>query len=638
VTETARNAEKGSRAAARRGERGAALITVLMLSTLLLLVAGALIASTGLSAVNAADSSPELQAYYAAETGLHASLRVLRGNVAPNPLFVTQAPGSAIHDENKLSFRDAVTRSRSNLAGDPATTTFPIRLSRWLSYNYTPPGGTYADRVTLTPGYTPAGGLAYSVAVEDLDDSLTITYSTIGAFSNGTCAAGVCEVTVPAPPPPPATPFPNSVTIRYTPQPSTTVNAAAPAAGGLGRFAVARTGAGSVVVPANTQFQLVIDQVKPWPARLVVGATLSGFVNGGASNLRLTFSNISAVVGGTKFTLAANPLQLNSGGSFSAGPYPLNSTILAPEPRRLKVTSTGYGPGGARKIIEMLVSRYSYLLEPPAPIVIRGADDTSQHMTFNLGSSNAKKYTGKDLSGAQAQLPTLAIRLHDWTNGYGGVVHGSTVDDPKFSILDLDPVPDPWTNPPHPAPTPSTAPGSTIAMPQSVVTPDFLRHADEARRFLNDMEKYARENGRYFTSLNGTAGTAAKPEVTFVDGNCSLDGGRGLLIVTGNLDLNGNDDFQGIIMVLGNGRVTRSGGGNGDTLGSWYVAKFARTRPAGCAEGCIPGTGGCAFACGFGAPFFDVSGGGNGTFQFDYREIKNANSLLGGGIIGIDEK
>jgi hypothetical protein len=638
---TARNTERGVRARAR-GERGAALLTVLILSTLLMLVAGALVASTGLSAVNAADSTPELQTYYAAETGLQASLRVLRGNVAPNPLFLAQPTGSAIYDVNKLSFRDAITRSRSNLAGDPATYpsggAFPFRLSRWLPYNYTPPGGAYADRVAITPGYTPAGGLAYSVAVEDMDNTQTITYTTTGAFSNGSCSGGVCEVTITHPTVPG-----NKITVSYTPQASTTVTATAPVSGGVGQFSVSRTGAGAVTIPANVQFQLVIDQTKPWPARLVVGGTLSGSignVSGGTStsNLRLTFSNISAIVGGTKFAFAANPLQLNNAGTYSAGPYPLNATITAPEPKRLRVTSTGYGPGGARKVLEMIVSRYSYSLDPPAPLVIRGSDDTSQTMTFNLGSSAAKKYTGKDLSGEQAQLPTIAINLHDWTKGYDGVIKGATVDDPKFSILDIDStkVTNPWTGP-SPAPSPAAAP-TNPSFPQLAVTPALLTHPDLARDFLNDMEKYARENGRYFTSLTGMAGSTANPALTFVDGNCVLDGGRGLLIVTGNLELKGNDDFQGIVMLLGNGRVTRSGGGNGKILGGWYVAKFPRARPAGCAYGCTPGTSGCAYACGFGAPYVDGSGGGNALFQYDWREIRNANSLIGSGIMGIDEK
>ncbi len=51
----------------RASERGAALITVLLFSVLLLAAGGALIMTTALSATNAADAAGETQAYYAAE-------------------------------------------------------------------------------------------------------------------------------------------------------------------------------------------------------------------------------------------------------------------------------------------------------------------------------------------------------------------------------------------------------------------------------------------------------------------------------------------------------------------------------------------------------------------------------------------
>src|SRR6266550_2529890 len=102
----------------RANERGAALITVLLFSVLLLAAGGALIMTTALSATNAVDATAETQAYYAAEAGMHATLAVLRGNVAPNPLFDLYTPTSAA---NKISFGKAVSVSTSNASGDAAT-------------------------------------------------------------------------------------------------------------------------------------------------------------------------------------------------------------------------------------------------------------------------------------------------------------------------------------------------------------------------------------------------------------------------------------------------------------------------------------------------------------------------------------
>src|SRR6185503_89469 len=149
-------------------ERGAALITMLMISLLLLTAGGALIVTTSLSMTNSVDVAYETQAYYAAEAGLQSTLNVLRGNVAPNPLFDTSSPTAAA---NKISFRKAVTAATSNLSSD----TNPTRLSRWLSYD-----STYTDRIPISSNYAPMNGLAYKAVVTDPDNSGVVTYSTSG--------------------------------------------------------------------------------------------------------------------------------------------------------------------------------------------------------------------------------------------------------------------------------------------------------------------------------------------------------------------------------------------------------------------------------------------------------------------------
>src|SRR6266850_2446725 len=86
--------------ATNRGERGAALVTVLLISTLLLATGGALILLTGTATRTAVDSTAEMQAYYAAEAGMQTTLNVLRGNVAPS---------ASMPAGTKLNFRDAIT-------------------------------------------------------------------------------------------------------------------------------------------------------------------------------------------------------------------------------------------------------------------------------------------------------------------------------------------------------------------------------------------------------------------------------------------------------------------------------------------------------------------------------------------------
>src|ERR1044072_7430118 len=99
-----------------RNERGAALITVLMISVPLLMAGGSLILITSMNVANTADMAAETKACYAAESGAQQVLRVMRGNVAPNPLFATNPTGS-IATENMITFRKAVTQSSSNISG-----------------------------------------------------------------------------------------------------------------------------------------------------------------------------------------------------------------------------------------------------------------------------------------------------------------------------------------------------------------------------------------------------------------------------------------------------------------------------------------------------------------------------------------
>src|SRR5687767_12232241 len=106
----------------RHGEKGAALVISILIATLLLAVAGTVILTTGMSARTSIEGTAELQAYYAAESGLEATLNVLRGHVAPIGL-----PSST-----RMNFRNAVDPAKSNRPSDHSTT---ARLSAWLDYD-----------------------------------------------------------------------------------------------------------------------------------------------------------------------------------------------------------------------------------------------------------------------------------------------------------------------------------------------------------------------------------------------------------------------------------------------------------------------------------------------------------------------
>jgi type II secretory pathway component PulK len=87
----------------RAGERGAALVTMLLASVLILGAGGALIVTTTMSANTSIGSTSEMQAYYVAEAGMQSALNTLRGNT--EPLIVAT---------DRMSFRTAIIPSISN--------------------------------------------------------------------------------------------------------------------------------------------------------------------------------------------------------------------------------------------------------------------------------------------------------------------------------------------------------------------------------------------------------------------------------------------------------------------------------------------------------------------------------------------
>ncbi|HET9527896.1 MAG TPA: pilus assembly PilX N-terminal domain-containing protein [Pyrinomonadaceae bacterium] len=259
------------------------------------------------------------------------------------------------------------------------------------------------------------------------------------------------------------------------------------------------------------------------------------------------------------------------------------------KPTRIQVQSTGYGPKGAVKRMEMVVQKTFFEFSPNAMLLMRGAEDGTA-MSFDIGDSSAKFYTGHDNAGTPTNLPTFGVtHAADKVVCDTAITKGATVEEVATQIVGNDDL------------------------------PSWLQTADKAREFLNELQLAARSMGRYFTSFSGIAGTTAAPKFTFVNGNATLDGGAGLMVVTGNLIMNGNPTFSGVILVLGEGTINRDGGGNGNVLGSIYVAKFARSWPA--SENGLPHP--------FLAPAFHTGGGGTANLEYDSLWVEKAKDAVG---------
>lgn len=140
--------------------------------------------------------------------------------------------------------------------------------------------------------------------------------------------------------------------------------------------------------------------------------------------------------------------------------------------------------------------------------------------------------------------------------------------------------------------------------------------------------------GRVFTNTNPTTwgDNATGTGVTFCDGDCSLGpiAGGGILVVTGQLNLNGNFSWHGLIIVTGAGGVLRSGGGNGTIQGNIVVAPYLNSPVATNTD---PPVG-----AGFLAPKWVTSGGGNATIQYNSDNQNSGLGSLRNNVLGVVEK
>jgi hypothetical protein len=111
------------------------------------------------------------------------------------------------------------------------------------------------------------------------------------------------------------------------------------------------------------------------------------------------------------------------------------------------------------------------------------------------------------------------------------------------------------------------------------------------------------------TPCSGTApyGTSANPQITYVNGdfNFGNSSGAGVLVVTGTLNMQGSANFNGLILVIGQGKINVSGGGNGAINGTLFLADTnAQTSPYA-----QLGT--------LGPPGYSWSGGGTNGIQYN---------------------
>jgi hypothetical protein len=578
-------------------EKGAALVTVLFISLLLITASAAMLTAVGSNSRNTTDVLSETKAYYAAETGLQASVNVLRNSVDVSG--------------NQLTY--------PNVILDP-------NLHTWL-----PPYVNVGGQTQVQIGGS-VTGTGYSINVTN-PDAGTVSYTSAMHFA-GPETGVVYERSGDK----------NHIAIpSYSDANHWEIDLTEPPGGNpstpntlLGTFSVTKVGNGSTMAlgtaSLGAKFRIdfrILATPRSGVASVygVIKQTTPGDPNSGFT---VNFDSSGYLVLGTTVRLARQdgtttwPITLSISDVSPPGPATIyfNAGSFIPSPYRLKVISTGYGPGGSEKTLEGIVRRNFFDgYDAPSTMLLVGpyrndglVPPSTPDFHYAPGNSNGSAYSGGTCS--DRCVPSFGVTDQNVLDeidriNYNGGTNSINVN-PGSQLIDLANLP-PWI--------------------QSPAALEIL---------VNQLRAGAQQDGRYFT-LGGASipnfssdSIANGTGITFCEGSCKLNSdGGGILVVTGSLVYKGSVNFKGFVIVTGQGGWNRDGGGgnsNGQIRANIVIAPYNRSPytypyPAGQTSSV------------FLAPWYDMGGGGASVLgNTDQNLLLDNTSAVSDIVVGVAEK
>jgi Tfp pilus assembly protein PilX len=546
----------------RSSESGAALVTTVLISLLLLTASIAMLSALGASSRDTSDVLADTKAYYAAESGLQATINVLRNDSTVTYNYAVSHPNL----DEKLTYANVNGISQVSVGtegGYSINIEDPDHTSDSVTFHTT--GWFIQPTVTPTPAVVSGDGKTIYIPNATAADRLELSFTDVAAttinFSN------------------------------YTANPT------------LGTFQLRKVGNGATI-SSSISFQVDYQMTSPRVATRSIRATVAPIASASNPVAAITFQTQEYQLVGSEIELCGTTSSPNTGSdkcptvSFNLSTANTSGVfygdITAVEPYRLIVTSTGYGPNGARKQLEGIIQKNFFNdLASSSGLSMIGPGAS---LTFSPGQGNPT-YCGVD-PGIEAgqtipQHPTCVINPNEPSGPAIGV------SDPTGLQRVL------------------TAAGNTaIVPPPAVITdgPSWQQSPQALNDFISQLRTTAQSNGRYKSTAANLQNTNDGPPyvnvsewtsgtgITVIDGNADIGplSGGGILVVTGNLTYSGNFNFRGTIIVTGTNGATRSGAGSGVILGNMVIAPYNPNN----------------LAAGFGAPHFATSGGGSSDLMF----------------------
>ncbi|MBI2681903.1 MAG: hypothetical protein HYX26_01565 [Acidobacteriales bacterium] len=367
------------------------------------------------------------------------------------------------------------------------------------------------------------------------------------------------------------------------------------------------------------------------------GTSTTGTSTTGTSTTGSTTGGKGTTTGGT---------TTGSSGSYYAA---IDNCQNSAQPKRYSVyliTSLAVTQTGARRLTQFEVSRHPF---PPVP---GGLTFNGPAPNFNAPNSNNFTINGHDKAVAGPNCVPSGFDIHAVTVSGAPSVTAITADivaanhPDYYTGLGTD---GPSQSPPLPPLSPDVIDGNTVD-PYSGKT--WLKDYDTVNKNEALVQQYSdladtlslpadplNPAGTDSNSLplkypscssyplgaalnddgsvpSGVPAECAGPKITVIKQNFDLKSasGAGILVVTGDLTISGNFTWEGIILVVGSGKIIANGGGNRYINGGIFVAQTRdRTSPFA-----LRGT--------LGNPDVDWNGGGTNEIKYNSCRLNQALS------------
>lgn len=298
-------------------------------------------------------------------------------------------------------------------------------------------------------------------------------------------------------------------------------------------------------------------------------------------------------------------------------------TNLVDGNQRVMITAIGAGERRSLEVVQAIVEQHRVLPPvPPAAVIMLGPLPAF----FDNGNSGAQTHTGNDCGvagGAYAPIvgtvgPASRQQVQNDINRPENFSSGPFTG--TATVGDLTNLSDPIV----------------AAAGHGIIDPVWANCTE-----LKALVEGLRQSANYYCNADVQScsfSTIGANSVVFIDGDLSNTPNgtySGILVVTGSLTYSGNTGWDGVVLVVGEGRVMRSGGGGGKPSGGLIIAAVDPT-PAGPAtdrsDWCTAGSGGYLRS------FYDASGGGNSTVQWCSSKINSANDVRSYRIVEFRER